>query len=128
MPSIRKQKARGKRSRQSDVMSDIASLDVMLGSYQTDDCEVPERNCENEMDLKSTRQEEIMNQNDSEFRSDLNTNISENSELTEENSKAINSQTSSQMSVKLEELKSDLNLHILDVINSAIEEKVKPSI
>ena len=32
------------------------------------------------------------------------------------------------MSRKLEEMKSDLNSHILDVINSAIEEKVIPSI
>ena len=32
------------------------------------------------------------------------------------------------MSRKLEEMKSDLNLHILDVLNSAIEEKVIPSI
>ena len=34
MPSTRKQKAREKRSRQPDVMSDIENLDVMLGNYQ----------------------------------------------------------------------------------------------
>ena len=33
MPSNRKQKARGKRSRQSDVRSDIEYLDVLLGNY-----------------------------------------------------------------------------------------------
>ena len=32
------------------------------------------------------------------------------------------------MSRKLEEIKSDLNSHILNIINSAIEEKVIPSI
>ena len=32
------------------------------------------------------------------------------------------------MSRKIEELKSDLNSHILEVINSAIEEKILPSI
>ena len=37
MPSTRKQKAREKRSRQSDVMSDIENLDVMLGNYQDDE-------------------------------------------------------------------------------------------
>ena len=37
MPSTRKQKAREKRSRQSDVMSDIENLDVMLGNYQEND-------------------------------------------------------------------------------------------
>ena len=34
MPSTRKQKAKEKRSRQSDVMSDIENLDVMLGNYK----------------------------------------------------------------------------------------------
>ena len=34
MPSTKKQKAKEKRSRQSDVMSDIENLDVMLGSYE----------------------------------------------------------------------------------------------
>ena len=33
MPSTRKQKAMEKRSRQSDMMSDMENLDVMLGSY-----------------------------------------------------------------------------------------------
>ena len=33
MPSTRKQKAKEKRSRQSDVLSDIENLDVMLGNY-----------------------------------------------------------------------------------------------
>ena len=58
----------------------------------------------------------------------LNTNVSENSEITAETSRAINSDISSQMSRKLEEMKLVLDLHILDVMNSAIEEKVIPSI
>ena len=33
MPSTRKQKAKGKRSRQSDVMSDLENIVVMLGVY-----------------------------------------------------------------------------------------------
>ena len=57
MLSTRKQKAREKRSRKSDVMSDIVNLDVMLGSYQRDNCEVQETNSENEIDIKSSRQE-----------------------------------------------------------------------
>ena len=34
MPSTRKQKAREKRSRQSEVMSDVEILDLMLRNYQ----------------------------------------------------------------------------------------------
>ena len=33
MPSTRKQKAKEKRSRHSDAMSDIENLDIMLGNY-----------------------------------------------------------------------------------------------
>ena len=33
MPSTRKQKAKEKRSRQSDVMSDLENMKVMLGNY-----------------------------------------------------------------------------------------------
>ena len=42
--------------------------------------------------------------------------------------RVINSKISSQMSKKLNEIRSDLNLQILDAINSAIQEKVLPSI
>ena len=33
MPTTSKQKAREKRSRQSDTMSDMKNLDVLLGTY-----------------------------------------------------------------------------------------------
>ena len=33
MPSTRKQKAKERRSRQLDIMSDIENVEVMLGSY-----------------------------------------------------------------------------------------------
>ena len=56
MPSTRKQKAKEKRSRQSDVMSDIENLDVMLESYQRDNSEIQDRTSENEIDSESNRQ------------------------------------------------------------------------
>ena len=69
MPSKRKQKAKEKRSRQSDVTSDIEILDVLLGSYQRDNREMQEGKSDNEMDERLNRQERGLNQNDSEFRS-----------------------------------------------------------
>ena len=44
MPSTRKQKAREKRSRQSDVMSDLENVDILLGSYSRNelDCQLGE--------------------------------------------------------------------------------------
>ena len=79
-------------------------------------------------DLESKRQQREANMVERNFRTLLNTNESENSEITAETSRTIYSEVSSQMSRKFEEMKSDLNLHILDVINSALEEKVLPSI
>ena len=128
MPSTRKQKAKEKRSRQSDVMSDIENLDVMLGNYANSDIRDREIVDQIEIDPESSRRHQGIGQEESNYRSLLNTNLSENSEITVETSRAISSEISSQMSRKLEEMKSDLNSHILEVINSAIDEKILPSI
>ena len=80
------------------------------------------------IDSESNRQEGNSNQNENNYRSYLNTNLSENSCLTVENSKAISSEISSQMSKKFKELQSSLNSQILDVINTAIDTRVLPSI
>ena len=37
MPSTRKQKAKERRSRQLDMLSDVENVDIMLGSYSRDD-------------------------------------------------------------------------------------------
>ena len=128
MPSTRKQKAKEKRSRQSDVMSDIENLDVMLGNYQEDDQVRDEDISNTDFDLESRRPQRETNSISGNFRSILNTNVSENSEITVETSRAINSEISSQMSRKLDEMRSDLNSHILNAIDSAIKEKVIPSL
>ena len=127
MPSTRKQKAEEKRFRQSDVMSDIENLDVMLGSYQRENSESQNENDENTLDQRSDRREGL-NQNQNDYRSYLNINPSENSCLTVETSRAISSEISTQMSKKFEELQTNLNSQILDVINAAIENKVLPGI
>ena len=58
----------------------------------------------------------------------MNTNTSVNSEITTGTSRAITSETSSRMSRELEEVRIDLNVHVLEAINSAIEEKVLSTI
>ena len=128
MPSTRKQKAREKRSRQSDVMSDIENLDVMLGNYQESDQVTDEDISDADVDLDSRRPQRETISIRGNFRLLLNTNLSDNSKITAETSRAINSEISSQMFRNLEEMKSDLNSHILNVFESAIEEKVIPSI
>ena len=58
----------------------------------------------------------------------MNTNPSENSEITTKTDRMINLKISFQMSRKLKEMKSDLIFQISEVINSAIEEKIMPRI
>ena len=83
MPSTRKRKAKEKRSRQSEVLSGIKNLDVMLGSYQKENSEVQDRASENEIDLESNRRKESSNHNEIDYRSYLNTNICENRKIVE---------------------------------------------
>ena len=128
MPSMRKQKAKEKRSRHSDVMSDIENLDVMLRNYTHGENRDQEAIDQIEIVPESGRRQQALDQNEPNYRSLLNTNLSENSEITVETSRMINSEISSQMSRKTEEMKSDLYSHILEVINSAIEERILPSI
>ena len=124
MPSTRKEKAKEKRFRQSAVMSNIENLDNMLGSYQRSNSGVREGNSVNGMDSRLSRQKRELNQNDCEFSYYLNTDLSENSGLTVETSRVINTEVSSQMSRKLEEMTADLNTRILDANDAAIEKRV----
>ena len=55
MPSTRKQKAIGKRSRQSKVMSGIRNLDVMLGGFPPQEVENANEGKIIKMDFESGR-------------------------------------------------------------------------
>ena len=100
MPSNRKQKAKEKRSRQPDVMSDIENMDVVLGNFPQNSFERPEVACEIEVDIESRRLHRDTNQIGDNFRKLLHTNASEISEITSESRRAITSEISSQMSRK----------------------------
>ena len=128
MPLTRTQKAKDKRSRQSDVLSDIENLDVMLGNYPESEIRDHDNVEQIDIDPESGRRQQNIGQNGDNYQKLMNTNLSENSEITVETSRMINSEISSQMSRKLVEMKSDLNSHILEVLKTAIEEKILPSI
>ena len=61
MPSTRKQKAKERRSRQLDMLSDVENVDIMLGSYSRDE----EGNVasENEVNLDSGSSSSQQNSN-----------------------------------------------------------------
>ena len=109
-------------------MSDLENFDVMLGAYSRNELAEERHDSETDLDLESGRQQQSTSHTEKNSRSFLNTSLSQNSETTAETNRFINSEISSQMPRKLEELKSDLNSHILDVNTSALEEKVLPSI
>ena len=123
MPSTRKQRAKERRSRQLDIMSDTENLDVMLGSYPRNELgNDSDRNGEIDLGSDGTRGDPLQNSED--FRSLLNSNSNENSESTVETMRLVNSE----ITKKIDELRRELNSQLVDVINSAITEKVLPDI
>ena len=128
MPSIRKQKAKERRSRQLEMLSDVENEDIMLGSYSREDED--NKASENEANLYSgsSRPQQSSNALGEDFRSLLNTNSRENSDIAIETTRLINEEVSSQMSRKLNEIKNSLNIQIQDAISSAITQQILPSI
>ena len=127
MPSTRKRKAKERRSRQVDIMSDLENVDVMVGSYSRND----EGNDQSENELKLDSESSSLQRNSNitgeDFRS-LLTNSRENSEITIETTRLINEEISNQMSRRLNEIKISLNSQIQDAITTAIASSVLPSI
>ena len=70
--------------------------------------------------------QEIVNTTGDDFRSLSNTN--ENSGMTAEMGRIINSELTSQISRKLDEIKMDLNSQISQTIDSTIADKVLPQV
>ena len=127
MPSTRKQKAKERRSRQLDILSDVENVDVMLGSF-SGNIEGNDHS-ENELNLnsESSRLQRNSNVTGEDFRS-LLTNSRENSEITIETTRFINDEIFSQLSRKLNEIKTSLNSQIQNAISAAITNTVLLSI
>ena len=101
MPSTRKKRAKERRSGQLDMLSDVENVDLMLGSYSRDDEENKASENEVNLDSGSRRPQQSSNVIGDNFRSLLNTNSRENSEITIETTRLINEEISNQMSRKL---------------------------
>ena len=90
-------------------MSDVENVDIMLGSYDRDDERAEQSESELNLDSGSNRLHQNPNMVGEDFRSLLNTNSRENSEVTIETTRLINEEISNQMSRRLNEIKSSLN-------------------
>ena len=123
MPSTRKQKAKERRSRQLDMMSDVENVDIMLGNYSREDEENVTSENEVNLDSGSSRPQQNSYVMGDDFRSLLNTNSRENNEITIETTRMISKEISNQMSRKLNEIKTSLSFQIQDAISNSITEK-----
>ena len=128
MPTTKKQKAKERRSRQLDMISDVENVDIMLGSYSRDDEENNASENEVNLDSGSNRPQQSSNVIGKTLGCLLNMNNRENSEATIETTRMINEEISNQMSRKLNEIKTSLSFQIQDAISNAITEKILPSI
>ena len=104
-------------------MSDLEDVDIMLRNYSRNELDSQLGERETELDLKSDGLQ-TANPVSEDFGSLINTNSRENSEVTIETARLINNEITSKVTKKLDEIRSDLNTQILEVINSAIAEKV----
>ena len=126
MPSTRKQKDKEKRSRQSDVISHLENIDVMLGAFSWNEIDSNLEN-ENEVGMESSGPRLNFIANCKDVRPLLNTTSEENSDATIKTARLINSEVTTQNTRKLEELKRDLNSQISESITAEIIEKKLPS-
>ena len=68
MLSTRKQKAKERRSRQLDIMSDVENVDVMLGSYSRNNGEEDQSENDLNLDSESSRPQRNSNVTGEDFR------------------------------------------------------------
>ena len=127
MPSTKKQKAKEKRARQSDVLSDLENMNVMLGNYPENQSDV-DLNENVEVDSRSNGTRTDMVRNCEDFRTLLTSEDRNRCEMTIETNRLISEEISYQMNRKIDELKRNLDTQITESINSAIHDSILPSI
>ena len=106
------------------MVSDVENVDIMLGSYSREGEDNIASENEANLDSGSSRPQQSSNTLGEDFRSLLNANSRENSEVTIETTRLINEEISNQMSRKLNEIKDSLNIQIQDAISIAITEQI----
>ena len=98
-------------------MSDVENVDVMLGSYSRNNGDDDQSENEIDLDSESSRPQRNSNMTGEDFRS-LLTNSRENSEITIEKTRLINEEISSQITRKLNEIRTSLDSQIQDAITT----------
>ena len=123
----KKAESKEKRSRQSDVMSDLESMNVMLGNNPENQSDV-DLNENVEVDSRSNGTKTDMVRNCEDFRTLLTSEDRNRCGTTMETNRLISEEISYQMNRKTDELKRNLDTQITESINSAIHDSILPSI
>ena len=127
MPSTRKQKAKEKRSRQSDIMSDLDNMNFMLGNYPENQSDI-DLNENAEVDSRSNGTRTDMVRNCEDFRTLLTSEDRNRCETSMETNTLISEEISNQKNRKMDELKRNLDTQVTESIYSASHGSILPSI
>ena len=100
MPPTRKQKAKEKKCRQSDVMFDLENMDIMLGNHSGNDLD-SQRETDGNLESNGLQ---TFNPTSEDFRSLVDTNSRKNREITIETARMINNEITTEVTRKLNEL------------------------
>ena len=126
MPSTRRQKAKARRSREMDMLSDYDNLDVMLGNENN----IPiERELAEAIDQSSAHGDDDTNvYHENEFRDYLHENEPLRQNEVRQSFEAFSSEFNLRLSQEMESMMSLMHSQINRAISTAIAERVIPEI
>ena len=126
MPSTRRQKAKARRSREMDMLSDYDNLDVMLGNENNNPIE---RELAEAIDQSSAHGDDDTNvYHENEFRDYLHENEPLRQNEVRQSFEAFSSEFNLRLSQEMESMMSIMHSQINRAISTAIAERVIPEI
>ena len=132
MPSTRKQKAKARKSREMDMMSDFENMDVMIGNQNTNPIERDFSNMignvENNQDIESHPQSARYESHENEFGHYVHENVIPRQDRVQETLETFISEFNMRLSQEMDSMISLMHSQINRAINTAIAERVIPEI
>ena len=126
MPSTRKQKAKDRKSREMDMMSDFENLDVMLGSTNNNPIE---RELTEAIDQSSTHGDADTNAyQENEYRNYLHENDLQRQNEVRQSFETFSNEFNHRLSQEMDSMMSMMHSQINRAITTAIAERVIPEI
>ena len=132
MPSTRKQKAKARKSREMDMMSDFENMDVMIGNENINSIEQELSNMigieENNRDIESNLQSAECEPRENDFGHYVHENAVPRPDRFEETLESFTSEFNMRLSQEMDSMMARMHSQINRAINTAIAERVIPEI